>query len=273
MVLDHRAIVGDDHPAVRVVARRLPGREVGRRREGDAEPDAGHQPPAVKSFADRRSRSRPAQAPFRPCAARRAIAIVGCAPIAAEPLPMTETGTTYIADIDGFEPREVTTRADADPRTLHVRLGERDATVRLGPEPTAGMPGIAWIDGRRIEYVRRPTPDGTTALTLRGRDWHVDVVDQRTHAMRVQAAKQAAGGDLKITAPMPGLVLAMNVEPGQPVDAGTVVAVLEAMKMQNEIRSPDARVVKSVEAEAGASVSKGDLLMVLSPANAPDADA
>ena len=66
-----------------------------------------------------------------------------------------------------------------------------------------------------------------------------------------------------LRAPMPGRVLAINVAKGEKVEAGQVVIILEAMKMENEIISPRDGTVAQVAANKGASVNAGDPLMVL----------
>jgi biotin carboxyl carrier protein len=72
------------------------------------------------------------------------------------------------------------------------------------------------------------------------------------------------GDDLavrEVRAPMPGLVLRMLVEPGQAVEPGDGLVVLEAMKMENELRAAAAGTVAAVHAAAGAAVAKNDLLI------------
>ncbi|MGE5589922.1 MAG: biotin/lipoyl-containing protein [Bacillota bacterium] len=66
-----------------------------------------------------------------------------------------------------------------------------------------------------------------------------------------------------ITAPLPGLVVAVKVQVGQSVAAGQVLAVLEAMKMENDITAPTAGVVKEILVEAGTTVAGGQALLVL----------
>lgn len=66
-----------------------------------------------------------------------------------------------------------------------------------------------------------------------------------------------------IAAPMQGKIIAMKVAPGDNVSPGQVVAVLEAMKMENDIVASDAGVVASVPVTAGQSVEAGDLLVTL----------
>ncbi len=72
----------------------------------------------------------------------------------------------------------------------------------------------------------------------------------------------SAGGE-KITAPMPGTILSVNVSNGQAVKKGDVLFILEAMKMENEIMAPCDGTVSSVSTSKGASVESGALLCVI----------
>jgi len=77
------------------------------------------------------------------------------------------------------------------------------------------------------------------------------------------AAPVAAGSGDTVSAPMPGIVLKVNVTAGQKVKAGDVLCVLEAMKMENEIKAPVDGTVTAVAASKGASVDTGATLVVL----------
>ena len=79
------------------------------------------------------------------------------------------------------------------------------------------------------------------------------------------AAAPAAGaaGSIKVTAPMPGTILKMNVKVGDTVAPNGLVCILEAMKMENEIFSEKGGVVASINAPAGASVQTGDVIVTL----------
>lgn len=77
------------------------------------------------------------------------------------------------------------------------------------------------------------------------------------------AAKSAPAGAETIKAPMPGTILAVNVQEGASVKKGQVLLILEAMKMENEIMSPRDGVVGAVLTSKGSSVNTGDALVAL----------
>lgn len=75
-------------------------------------------------------------------------------------------------------------------------------------------------------------------------------------------AAPAAGGNT-VTSPMPGTVLNIKVAAGQSVNAGDVLLILEAMKMENEINAPAAGTIDTVAVAAGQAVNAGDVLFTL----------
>jgi biotin carboxyl carrier protein len=97
---------------------------------------------------------------------------------------------------------------------------------------------------------------------LRGRHYEVALVDPK----RLRSA-QSQGGDhtgaAEIVSPMPGKIVRVLVKPGDKVEAGAGVVVVEAMKMQNEMKAPKAGTVVSIEVTEGATVNAGDVLAVI----------
>ena len=77
------------------------------------------------------------------------------------------------------------------------------------------------------------------------------------------AAPAAPAGGAKLTAPMPGPILAVNVTSGSAVKKGDVLMILEAMKMENEIMAPCDGTVTSVSVTKGAAVESGTLLCTI----------
>jgi pyruvate carboxylase subunit B len=104
------------------------------------------------------------------------------------------------------------------------------------------------------------------ALGAVGERVEVEVVDERTREIRAltgQARTPASGGVVK--APMPGLVVRVEVAAGQRVETGAGLVVVEAMKMENELRAPRPGVVETVHVAAGQAVEKGAALVTLGP--------
>jgi len=99
-------------------------------------------------------------------------------------------------------------------------------------------------------------------VVLHGRVHDVTIIDPKRlrsgHASGVQAH-----GPAQIVSPMPGKVVRILVKRGAKVEAGDGIVVVEAMKMQNELKSPKAGIVSSVNAEEGATVSAGDVLATI----------
>ena len=80
----------------------------------------------------------------------------------------------------------------------------------------------------------------------------------------VKPVQQAgAAGKNVIKCPMPGTIIKINVNVGDTVKPGSVLCILEAMKMENEIMAPENGVVASVNTTQGASVNSGDLLFTI----------
>ena len=77
------------------------------------------------------------------------------------------------------------------------------------------------------------------------------------------AAPQGAAGAVSVAAPMPGNILDVRVKPGDSVKAGSVMMILEAMKMENEISAPQDGTIATVDVRKGDTVSSGDLLVTM----------
>ena len=112
------------------------------------------------------------------------------------------------------------------------------------------------IDGGKAAAPKKPqvvaAPE-TTGLS----------VTPKTPIATKPAAAPAAAAGLKVACPLPGTVLSINVKEGDTVAAGQTVAVLEAMKMENNIDAERGGVVKQVLVSAGATVMEGDVLLVI----------
>jgi biotin carboxyl carrier protein len=101
-------------------------------------------------------------------------------------------------------------------------------------------------------------------VTLRGERFEVQVEDERTRRLNIgRKMVSLPEGELAVTAPIPGLVVRVLVEVGQSVEDEQPLVLLEAMKMENEIRAPRSGVVKKIEISTGQRVEQNSILIVL----------
>jgi biotin carboxyl carrier protein len=123
---------------------------------------------------------------------------------------------------------------------------------------------VLWllIGGRSYEVRREAQAAGAMRLVVRGRRYAAEVRDPRAFRGR-RAATEAGSGPVRLVSPMPGKVVRLLKAEGAEVEAGEGVVVVEAMKMQNEIRSPRKGVVKKILAAAGTAVNAGETLVVV----------
>jgi acetyl/propionyl-CoA carboxylase alpha subunit len=118
------------------------------------------------------------------------------------------------------------------------------------------------LDGRPLTLSVESLGRGRWGLGPGGEHWEVEVLDERTLHIRSLgngAGRQRAKAVLK--APMPGLVLRVGAQPGQAVEAGAGLVVLEAMKMENELTAPARAVISAVRVQPGQAVEKGQVLV------------
>jgi biotin carboxyl carrier protein len=115
------------------------------------------------------------------------------------------------------------------------------------------------LDGQCHEIHVTPAADGTLKLQTGAQEFTAEVIDPRSWSGRRHGSVEAEGRQ-QIVAPMPGKVVRLLVKPGDHVEAGQGLLVVEAMKMQNEIRSPKSGAVERVLATEGQPVNAGDVL-------------
>ena len=95
------------------------------------------------------------------------------------------------------------------------------------------------------------------------RKFHVNVNGTSYEVEVEEIAATVAAGATSVTAPMPGNILDIKVKVGDTVDANTVVIMLEAMKMENEIYAGAAGKVTAINVTKGSTVNSGDVLVVI----------
>lgn len=108
----------------------------------------------------------------------------------------------------------------------------------------------------------RAAAKGAFDVSIRGRSYPVTIVDPK-RLRSGQNTDRHHHGAAEILAPMPGKVVRVQLEIGATVEKGTGVVVVEAMKMQNEMKSPREGVVVSINVKPGDTVNAGDVLAVI----------
>jgi len=161
----------------------------------------------------------------------------------------------YIVDVNG-ERLEVDLDADGvrvDGRRVDARLTDVDGTpVHL-----------VTIDGGTHRVAsRRGDARGRYALWMGGYRYEVEALDERTRAVHdLTAAAGSAAGPRPLLAPMPGLVVRVSVRVGDRVHPGDPLLVLEAMKMENELRASAPGVALAIHVQPGSAIEKGAVLV------------
>jgi biotin carboxyl carrier protein len=143
-----------------------------------------------------------------------------------------------------------------------------DCRFRLadGPERAAQVevpePGVysVLMDGRSYE-ARVEEHTSLLVVVIDGYRFEIDVRDPRR--FRRESAGRGADGVQTISAPMPGKVVRVLIAAGDTVEAGQGLLVVEAMKMQNELKSTRAGKVLTVSAKEGATVTPGEVLATI----------
>ena len=146
--------------------------------------------------------------------------------------------------------------------STEVRLGDRTMSADL--VRIAGSPVYSLVlDGKSYE-VSAHHRDGRFELVNGGENYDALVMDER--AMRIAEATGDVAGSQSgetVVAPMPGVVIGVAVAVGDKVEPGQGVVTLEAMKMENELKSAVEGVVKVVKVEVGQGVAQGEPLVVI----------
>ncbi len=143
-----------------------------------------------------------------------------------------------------------------------VTLGDRSERadlVRIGRSPVYSL--ILGDSSYEVSVHRR---NGDLEIVLGGQTYTATVLDER--AMKIAAAgggaAEGAAGEI-VRAPMPGVVVGIVVGVGDEVSPGQGIVALEAMKMENELKSASGGTIKEIRVKVGQGVSQGESLVVI----------
>jgi biotin carboxyl carrier protein len=158
-----------------------------------------------------------------------------------------------------------------DDKELEVGIDGENVTLnsetfRAHVESVTGTPIQLVAIGNEVHrvFVRRGEHRGQFELQIDGFRLKVEALDERARAVReLSGASRKVSGPAHLRAPMPGLIVRVNVNEGDQVRVGQGLVVMEAMKMENELRAAAAGIVRKVLVSAGSAVEKGALLLEL----------
>ena len=161
----------------------------------------------------------------------------------------------YIVAVNG---EELEVELDGE----QVSVGGSSTRARIAE--VAQSPEYVLMVGDEVHrlLVRRGSSRGQYTLWVDGTRLEVEALDERSRAIReLAAATSGPSGPAPLVAPMPGMIVRVNVKDGDAVQAGQGLVVMEAMKMENELRASAAATVKRVHVSPGTAVEKGALLL------------
>lgn len=142
----------------------------------------------------------------------------------------------------------------------HLSINGR--VMQFDFESIGGQPVYSLlVDGQSFEAYVYPAENQWQVL-LRGHFYPVKVEDARIKRLKAEAeVKVVEQKEYRLRAPMPGLIIDVPVKEGDEVEEGSVLVILESMKMQNELRSPRAGKVSRLRVEPGDSVEQNQTLL------------
>jgi biotin carboxyl carrier protein len=144
---------------------------------------------------------------------------------------------------------------------LRVRLDDQEVLVNLLRVDSTLYSLL--IGGRSFEVDLLEVEDAFMVL-VDGQPFRVEIQDEQERGLRAAAGKETARiAKRTVAAPMPGKVVKLLVKPGDAVKAGDGVIVVEAMKMENELKAPAPGAVKEIRVAEGKAVGAGEVLVVI----------
>ena len=151
-----------------------------------------------------------------------------------------------------------------DGRQLHVDLAASKGrwSLLVGADGPGGSPAEA-VRYRSHEIAIEARGPGAQVVHVDGQPVAVRIADARALFARRRHESSSAAGPARVTAPMPGRVVKVLVRPDEAVAAGQPLVVVEAMKMENELRAPRSGTVGEIRVSEGASIEANTVLLVL----------
>ncbi len=147
--------------------------------------------------------------------------------------------------------------------TQKIIIDDEELSVRILREPTDEQPDLVANINGKVLIARREDRDGSDYLVrLNGRLLKVSL-EGREQLSQDAGISETVLGPVVVSAPMSGRIVSLKASPDTSVTKGEPLAVLEAMKMENEIASPKTGIVKEVYIKPGALVKAGERLCLV----------
>lgn len=120
-------------------------------------------------------------------------------------------------------------------------------------------------EGKKLPVLATIENSNTLTLSVNGYNYALTVLSDRDKYFQdlLKSTATAASGTVKVAAPMPGLIKTVNVQHGQHVKKGERLFILEAMKMENDLKAPMEGIIKGLNTAAGVAVEKGHVLCMI----------
>jgi biotin carboxyl carrier protein len=161
--------------------------------------------------------------------------------------------------------------------TYVTTIGNRSFTIEIIDDRHLVLDGVSYeidfntggdqpvysllVDGKSYEAIVFQEEDSWQVL-LHGRQYPVVVEDEREKRLRADFGEHIAEREeFLLKAPMPGLVVSVQVVEGQTIEKGDVLVILESMKMQNELKSPQTGIISRLRVKPGDSVEHKQTLL------------
>ncbi|MGB9852966.1 MAG: biotin/lipoyl-containing protein [Candidatus Kapaibacteriota bacterium] len=169
--------------------------------------------------------------------------------------------TKYFVKVDGKE-FNAEIEANANEITILNELYQVEKIKELAP-------GVASfkVNDKIVTVEVKASENGIVKIIMDGFTFETEVLDERILLLQSisQKGQSTHRGNVKIKAPMPGLVVKVLATEGDTIDKGTKVVIIEAMKMENVLASPAAGIVQKVYVNEGQTVEKDAILVEIEP--------
>jgi biotin carboxyl carrier protein len=164
----------------------------------------------------------------------------------------------YYARIDGEEKKiRIEKRDDFYDVTIN------DVLYHVDPKYLENVQSLSLLINSRCYEASIAEIEGSTLVTIGGEKFQVDLTDELIYLAGTPSLAHGSSDTEVIKTPMPGVVVAIEVEPGQKIAPGSPVAIVEAMKMQNEISSVCGGIVKEILVRRGDTVESNQKLLIV----------